>query len=37
MDEADEEIWPILENKKVIILWNKSDLDNIITKDELEE
>ena len=37
MDEADEEIWPILENKKVIILLNKSDLDNILTKDELEE
>ena len=37
MDEADEEIWPILENKKVIILLNKSDLDNMITKDELEE
>ena len=37
MDEADEEIWPILENKKVIILLNKSDLDNIITKEELEE
>lgn len=37
MDEADEEIWPILENKKVIILLNKSDLDNIITKEELKE
>lgn len=37
MDESDEEIWPILENKKVIILLNKSDLDNMITKDELEE
>lgn len=37
MDEADEQIWPILENKKVIILLNKSDLDNIITKEELEE
>lgn len=37
MDEADEEIWPILENKRVIILLNKSDLDNIITKEELEE
>lgn len=37
MDEADEEIWPILENKKVIILLNKSDLDNIITKEELEK
>lgn len=36
MDEADEEIFPILENKKVIILLNKSDLDNIITKEELE-
>ncbi len=37
MDEADEEIWPILENKKVIILLNKSDLDNMISKEELEE
>lgn len=37
MDEADEEIWPILENKKVIILLNKSDLDNILTKEQLEE
>ena len=37
MDEADEEIWPILENKKVIILLNKSDLDNMITKEQLEE
>ncbi len=37
MDEADEEIWPVLENKKVIILLNKSDLDNMITKEELEE
>ena len=37
MDEADEEIWPILENKKVIILLNKSDLDNMITKEYLEE
>ena len=37
MDEADEEIWPILENKKVIILLNKSDLDNMITKEALEE
>ena len=37
MDEADKEIWPILENKKVIILLNKSDLDNILTKEELEE
>ena len=37
MDEADEEIWPILENKKVIILLNKSDLDNMITKENLEE
>ena len=37
MDEADEEIWPILEYKKVIILLNKSDLDNILTKEELEE
>ena len=37
MDEADEEIWPILENKKVIILLNKSDLDNMITKEVLEE
>ena len=37
MDEADEEIWPILENKKVIILLNKSDLDNMITKEKLEE
>ncbi len=37
MDEADEEIWPILENKKVIILLNKSDLDNILSKEELEE
>jgi len=37
MDEADEEIWPILENKRVIILLNKSDLDNMITKEELEE
>ena len=36
MDEADEEIWPILENKKVIILLNKSDLDNMITKEELK-
>ena len=36
MDEADEEIWPILENKKVIILLNKSDLDNILTKEYLE-
>ena len=37
MDEADEEIWPILENKKVIILLNKSDLDIMITKEALEE
>ena len=37
MDEADEEIWPILENKKVIILLNKSDLDNMITKEYLEK
>ncbi len=37
MDEADEQIWPVLENKKVIILLNKSDLDNIITKEELEK
>jgi len=37
MDEADEEIWPILENKKVIILLNKSDLDNILTKEQLED
>ena len=37
MDQADEEIWPILENKKVIILLNKSDLDNMITKEALEE
>ena len=37
MDEADEVIWPILENKKVIILLNKSDLDNILTKEQLEE
>ena len=37
LDEADEEIWPILENKKVIILLNKSDLDNMITKDQLKE
>ena len=37
MDEADEQIWPILENKKVIILLNKSDLDNILTKEQLEE
>lgn len=37
MDESDEEIWPILENKKVIILLNKSDLDNMITKEQLEE
>ncbi len=37
MDEADEEIWPILENKKVIILLNKSDLDHMISKEELEE
>lgn len=37
MDEADKEIWPILENKKVIILLNKSDLDNILTKEDLEE
>ena len=37
MDEADEEIWPILENKKVIILLNKSDLDNILTKEQFEE
>lgn len=37
MDEADREIWPILKNKKVIILLNKSDLDNIITKEDLEK
>lgn len=37
MDESDEEIWPILENKKVIILLNKSDLDNIVTKQDLEK
>lgn len=37
MDEADEEIFPILENKKVIILLNKSDLDNVITKEALEQ
>lgn len=37
MDESDEEIWPILENKKVIILLNKSDLDNMITKEMLEK
>ena len=37
MDDADEQIWPILENKKVIILLNKSDLNHIITKEELEE
>ena len=35
MDDADEQIWPILENKKVIILLNKSDLNHIITKEEL--
>lgn len=37
MDEADREIWPILEDKKVIILLNKSDLDHTITKEILEE
>lgn len=37
MDEADEEIWPILEDKKVIILLNKSDLDAMITKEKLEQ
>ena len=37
MDDADEQIWPILENKKVIILLNKSDLNNIITKKQLED
>lgn len=37
MDEADEEIFPIIENRKVIILLNKSDLENVITKEDLEK
>lgn len=37
MDEADEEIIEILKDKKVIILLNKSDLYNQVTKESLEK
>ncbi len=37
MDEADEQIFPILKDKKVIILLNKSDLQTVLTREALEE
>lgn len=36
LDENDEEILPLLQNKKVIVLMNKSDLESVITENELK-
>ena len=37
LDEDDQNIIPLLEGKKAIILLNKSDLENIITEESLKE
>ena len=37
LDENDEEIFRLIEKKKAVVLLNKSDLDMIVTKDEIEE
>lgn len=37
LDENDEEIIPLLQNKKVIVLMNKSDLESVITENELKD
>ncbi|MCM1102986.1 MAG: tRNA uridine-5-carboxymethylaminomethyl(34) synthesis GTPase MnmE [Clostridium sp.] len=37
LDENDEEILPLLQNKKVIVLMNKSDLESVITENELKD
>lgn len=36
LDENDEEIIRLLKNKKVIVLMNKSDLESVISEDELK-
>lgn len=37
LDENDEEILALLENKKAIVLLNKSDLEPVVTREMLEE
>ena len=37
LDENDEEIFRMIEKKKAVVLLNKSDLDMIVTKDEIAE
>lgn len=37
LDESDEEIFRLLEGKKAIVLLNKSDLDPVITEDDMKK
>ncbi len=37
LDESDEEIIEMIQNKKCIILLNKSDLDGVVTEESLQE
>ena len=37
LDENDKEIMELLENKKAIVLLNKSDLDTVVDEDSLKE
>ena len=37
LDESDREIFPLLMNKKVIFLLNKSDLKNMVSSEEVEK
>ena len=37
MDESDEEILALLEGKKAIVLLNKSDLDPVLTEEEMKK
>lgn len=37
LDENDEEIMTLLEDKRAVVLLNKSDLEGVVTKEKLEE
>jgi len=37
LDESDEDIITVIQNKKVIVLLNKSDLDIVVSEEELKE
>ena len=37
LDESDREIFPLLKDKKVIFLLNKSDLENVVSSEDVEK